>query len=397
MTNLRFELLQNSLTLRAVSYTDADGDYVFDANEVVGSTVDTFRAAQNGDIAQGWTSLVSFGVVDTADTGRFSGYVDRFFVDQGEGIGVRDGTDESLNSADRKRVDGDERMMVGLGETEDLILGGRLVLDRVTSTDGATVTLYAVNDGTIVAEKSFAVTVVNGRATLDFGAADFGWKVFDSIQIGAGDADTRFTFRSVDFRTDALDGDSLGEVAGTSLTVSKPGNSLNFTVRILDEEAPAGQQVAFSQTVGAAQNGTAPELPYVTLTALDSPDTGRFPLLTDTTWVDQGEGVGVQDGTDLGANSQLRKRIDGDERLVIALDEGYATKGSIAFSRIEGIAGNDVEIVLRKDGVEVFKAQYDLAADATPDFGGVIFDTVEVGALGSAALAWSSSTFGDLL
>ena len=90
----------------------------------------------------------------------------------------------------------------------------------------------------------------------------------------------------------------------------------------------------------------------------------------------------MQDGKDRSANSPLRKLIDGDETLLIALDEGYAPKGSIAFSRIEGVAGNDVEIVLRKDGVEVFKAEYDLTADATPDFGGVIFDAVAVSAAG---------------
>ncbi|MBK1656919.1 hypothetical protein [Paracraurococcus ruber] len=407
MSNVRFELVQNSLTVRATSYTDIDGDNLLDANERGSARFDDFRAGQNGDIDQGWTSLVRFGVVNSCDagTGRWATYTDRFFVDQGEGIGVRDGQDEARNSADRKRLDSDERMFVGLGAQDDLIREGKLVLDRVASLDGSTakVTLHAYDtnaegEQVIVASKTFDLGLVNGRVVLDFTAADFGWKVFDGIQIQAGDNDTRFTFRSVDFDSDALDGDSLGGIAAGAVDVVRSG--LTFTVKAMD-----GNRVIASETLRASQNGTLPDGNIVSISAVDSPDgrfdgrLDRFTSTADRTWADFGEGLGIMDGADDRANSMLRKRIDGDETLLMSLDKGLATKGSVSFSRIENTgAGDDVLIRLLKDGKEVFADGYDLdGADKTPDFGGVIFDTIEISAIGGTAMAFNGASFADLL
>ncbi len=133
--------------------------------------------------------------LDSADTGRNATFVDRTWLDQGEGIGIVDGDDG--NSTTRKRIDGDE--ILGIQMTGFYAKDALINIDRVTSQDGAEIRVKALKGDAVVATEIFSLVGVADKQiqTLDFNSNTF----FDTLQISAADRDTLFTFRSVELPT----------------------------------------------------------------------------------------------------------------------------------------------------------------------------------------------------
>jgi hypothetical protein len=133
--------------------------------------------------------------LDSPDTGRCAGFIDRTWLDQGEGIGIADGDDG--NSSSRKRIDGDE--ILGLAVTGFQTRDALVNVDRIASSDGAQIRVAGFKGNTLVDEEIFDLGVVSSGViqTLTFNSTGF----FDTLQISAADADTQFTFRSVELPT----------------------------------------------------------------------------------------------------------------------------------------------------------------------------------------------------
>ena len=134
---------------------------------------------------------------------------DRTFMDQGEGIGISDGDDG--NSALNKRIDGDEVLKIAMNVTEDYNSATQAVVgvDRVdiisSSAGSKAIKLTALKGDRVVGAKTY--TVNTRKAQLEFSSNS----LFDKLHLQAGNQDTKFTFRSVEFETqnagdDWLDG-----------------------------------------------------------------------------------------------------------------------------------------------------------------------------------------------
>ncbi len=111
-----------------------------------------------------------------------------------------------------------------------------------------------------------------------------------------------------------------------------------------------------SVTARTRQNGELPStFGSFSITALDA--VGNVVR----TWVDQGEGVGIQDGADRRQNSRLRKRIEGGEQLQIGIlpqaTYDSAFSADIVLNRF--VAGSQVTVIALKDGVEVGRQTFD--------------------------------------
>jgi len=156
-----------------------------------GNVVAQAAAAQNGIVPDVGPFKIS--AIDSADTGRNANFVDRTFFDSGEGISIADG-DDGNSFLNRKRIDGDE--ILGLSFENTFTTDALIKVDRISSTDGAAIRVEAFRAGTSVASEVFTLGsgTLSGANTLTFGSST----AFDSLQISAADADTMFTFRSVD-------------------------------------------------------------------------------------------------------------------------------------------------------------------------------------------------------
>jgi hypothetical protein len=309
MTELFFGLKQNSLTVQ--SFQD-------------GILLNEQRASQNGIAPDAGPFQIY--AIDSADSGRKADFVDRTWTDQGEGIGIADGDDG--NGSDRKRIDGDEALGIKFGKfyskTADL------VLDRITSTDGAQVRVRAFRGGVEVDSQVIAISG-SGRQSVSFSSN----ALFDEIQISAGDADTKFTFRSI----------NLADAIPAGLSLQQQGNSKTLQA-ILD-----GTVIG---TAEATQNGAVPQVGPFTLTPVDSADRK---ILVDRTFFDQGEGIGVKDGDD---NNLTQKRIERDE--ILGVDFGdYLTKDAlINVDRVTSLDGAQIKVEGLMDGVLVVSQVFDL-------------------------------------
>jgi 5'-nucleotidase/UDP-sugar diphosphatase len=174
--------------------------------------------------------------VDSADPEipQRSDFVDRTFLDQGEGIGITDGQDG--NSALRKRIEGDEILGIEVDGFETTTAS--ISVDRIASNDGAQIRVTALDGERVVDTEVFDVGIVppTGIQVLDF-VSDNG--PFNTVQISAADSDTEFTFR---------------RLALTNAVES------NFTLQLLhaaDQEAgvPALEDAPnFSAVLNALQN-----------------------------------------------------------------------------------------------------------------------------------------------
>ncbi|MBF2036613.1 MAG: endonuclease/exonuclease/phosphatase family protein [Leptolyngbyaceae cyanobacterium T60_A2020_046] len=158
-----------------------------------GVLVDEARGRQNRVVPD--AGPFSIDAIDSPDSGRKANFVDRTWLDKGEGIGIQDGDDTSV--AMKKRIDGDEILgisVVGF-EAKDALIN----VDRVLSQDGAEIRVAAFKGDLLVASEVFDLgfVPVGLGQTLNFSSGDF----FDTLQIAAADADTMFTFRSVELPT----------------------------------------------------------------------------------------------------------------------------------------------------------------------------------------------------
>ncbi len=341
MTDLFFGLKQNSLTIQ--TFQD-------------GVLVDQQQSSQNG-IAPS-AGLFKIFAVDSADSGRNAGFVDRTWVDQGEGIGIADGDDGTTNA--RKRIDRDEAL--GINFNGYYAKTAAIVLERVTSTDGAQVRVRAFKNGVEVDSQLLGVSGT-GRQSINFSSLS----AFDEIQVSAGDADTQFAFRSI----------NLKNAAPEMLSFRQKPNTR--TIQVIED----GTVIA-EATVG--QNQPVPNLGPFTISATNSADTGRNAGFVDLTWFDQGEGTGIIDGND---NIASRKRIEGDEILGIGFVTYLAKDALINVDRIESLDGAAIKVEAFKAGISVDSEIFTLGSgpilgDRTFDFGSdSLFDTVKISAADS--------------
>jgi hypothetical protein len=339
MTDLFFGLKQNSLMLQA--FQD-------------GLLVDQQLAGQNG-IAPS-AGIFKIFAVDSADAGGNAGFVDRTWVDQGEGIGIADGDDSTISA--RKRIDGDEAL--GVSFTGYVAKKAGIVLERVVSTDGAQVRVRAFKGGIEVDSQVIAVSGT-GRQSINFSSL----YSFDEIQISAADSDTRFAFRSI----------NLQDAVERGLSFRQQGNS-----KILEALEDG---VVIAQAT-ASQNNPIPSVGPFTITATDSSDRRSF---VDTTWFDQGEGIGIVDGDD--ATIAAKKRIEGDEILGINIGNYLAKDALINVDRIASVDGASVKVEAFRGGVSVDSEIFTLGSgvlsgDRTFDFDSAsLFDTLKISAADS--------------
>jgi hypothetical protein len=337
MTDLFFGLKQNALTIQ--TFQD-------------GILVDQQQSSQNGIAPD--AGLFKIFAVDSAD--RNAGFVDRTWVDQGEGIGIADGDDGTSNT--RKRIDGDEAL--GINFNGYYTKTAAIVLERVTSTDGAQVRVRAFKNGVEVDSQLISVSG-SGRQSLDFSSL----YSFDEVQISAGDSDTRFAFRSI----------NLTNAAPEMLSLRQKGNT-----RIMQ----AIEDGVVITEVTAGQNQPLPAVGPFSISATNSADRRDF---TDRTWFDQGEGTGIIDGDD--GSSVTRKRIEGDEILGVSFVTYLAKDALINVDRIDSLDGAAIKVEAFKAGVSVDSEIFTLGSgsllgDRTFTFGSdSLFDTVKLSAADS--------------
>ncbi len=342
MTDLFFGLKQNALTIQ--TFQD-------------GVLIDQLQASQNG--AAPSAGLFKIFAVDSADTGRNAGFVDRTWVDQGEGIGIADGDDG--NSSTRKRVDGDEAL--GINFNGYYSKTAAIVLERVASADGAQVRVKAFKNGVEVDSQVIGVSGT-GRQSINFSSL----ASFDEVQISAADADTQFAFRSI----------NLKNAAPEMLSLRQKGNT---KVMQAIEDGVVIAEVSGVTDPKLIQNGPLPAVGPFTISAADSPDRKDF---VDRTWFDQGEGTGIIDGND--STILEKKRIGGDEILGVSFVSYLAKDALINVDRITSFDGASIKVEAFKAGVSVDSEIFTLGSgaisgDRTFDFDSAsLFDTLKLSA-----------------
>lgn len=348
MTDLFFGLKQNSLTLQTfqagVLIEQQDGQQNFAAPNV---------------------GRFHIFAVDSADTGKLANFVDRTWLDQGEGIGIVDGDDETIR--DRKGISGDE--VLGIQVSGFQTKTANLILDQVSSIDGAQFRIKVFKLG-IEVDSQILTASGNGRQALNFSSQS----AFDEIQISAADDDTRFTFRSI----------SLPNATPQVLSFGQKTNKAD--IQVLQDGNVLAQSTA-------SQNDIVPNVGRFRISAIDSLDTGKAANFVDRTFFDQGEGIGIADGDD--GNSNSRKRIDGDEILGISFEDTFTTDALIKVDRISSIDGAAIQIQAFRAGVSVATEIFTLGSGTlsganTLTFGSATaFDSLQI----SAADADTQFTF----
>lgn len=294
-----------------------------------------------------------------------SDFVDRTFLDQGEGIGIVDGDDSTPTT--RKRIDGDEALQITLTNDHEAN-SVSIDLDRITSEDGATITVVFLDGDRLVDTQQIDLGIVPTRQiqTLDLDSDFF----FDTVQISAGDEDTAFTFRSIAF---------LDAVPVTNLSVGQ---------RLTRLEIEARENGVLVERVEGEQNRPAPDAGVFDLFAVDSADSNpNRSNLVDRTFFDQGEGIGIIDGDD--STPGLQTRIDGDEILGISSVGFVADEALIRVDRVTSEDGAEIRVEAFKDGALVDVGVFSLGSESPRDIQTVnfisngLFDTLQISAADS--------------
>lgn len=306
MTDLFFGLQQNALTLQ----TFREG--ILTAQQSVRQNA----AAPN-------TGRFRIFAVDSDDNNR-PNFVDRTWVDRGEGIGIVDGDDATFR--DRKGISGDEILGIQVGgfQAKTAIFN----LNRISSNDGAQFRIKAFSEG-IEVDSQIVSIASSGNQPLRFNSQSS----FDELQISAADSDTRFTFRSI----------NLPEATPKVLSFRQQPKSTRIQA-LQDGEV-------FDQA-NARQNSAIPNVGPFRLSAVDSLDSGRKASFVDRTFFDRSVGIGIADGDD-GNSFFKRKRIDGDEILGINLENTLATDALINLGRVDSIDGAAIKIEAFRAGISV--------------------------------------------
>ncbi|MEX0268712.1 endonuclease/exonuclease/phosphatase family protein [Leptolyngbyaceae cyanobacterium UHCC 1019] len=134
-----------------------------------------------------------------------------------------------------------------------------------------------------------------------------------------------------------------------------------FTTNLFLQLQPSRLTLEFKEGTGTAiterlrQNGQLPDtFGSLKFTALDANGNAA------QTWVDQGEGIGIQDEGDRRANTALRKRIEGGEQFNIEIlaqtDYDSALGANIVLNRFD--PGSQATIIALKNGTEVDRESF---------------------------------------
>ncbi|MGH2413758.1 MAG: Ig-like domain-containing protein, partial [Microcystaceae cyanobacterium] len=159
-----------------------------------GVLVETVKGKQSQPIPDAFQRL-TISAIDSPD---IKVLVDKTCLDRSEGIGVTDGDDG--NSGLKKRIDGDEALEITIEPTQlyNSATMATVGIDKVASISseikGGKIKLTALKGGTVVGEMSYTITKKNAQLTFTSDTP------FDSLRISAGNGNTQFTFRSVEFK-----------------------------------------------------------------------------------------------------------------------------------------------------------------------------------------------------
>ncbi|MBE9050263.1 PKD domain-containing protein [Nostocales cyanobacterium LEGE 11386] len=270
------------------------------------------------------------------------------FHDSGEGIGITDGEDG--NTARKKRIDGDEILQIKIQPTDkyNSAKTAFVTVDKVQSTTnktiGGQVKIVALRGATIVGEQTYTLTDKNQTLTFTNTTA------FDRLHLMAGDADTEFTLRVAEFEA--------------IKTNSHLPTYLEFSQELMTLKVRENGSVV-EQIRGSQNQPVVDAFARIKVTAIDSQDIGH--PLTDRTFHDNGEGIGIVDGED--GNTASKKRIDGDEilQLQILPSENYnsALSAIVKVDKVKSIAhennGGQVRIISWRNGVIVGGKTYTIS------------------------------------
>ena len=299
------------------------------------------------------SSLLDIGAINSADS---SPAVDEVRSNQNFGRGIRDGDDNT--AALRRHIDGDEKLFVKL-ENDNFEGANRVTVDvaDVSSSNGAQVRLELLNDGVLVKTQVFNLGgASSGSLVVQSPLAQGG--LFDEVRVSAADADTLFAVKSVEFDT----------VDITTLRVATTATGL----QVFQDSA-----LVESGAVGSTFN-------RVGVSAIASP---RGP----NNVVDQvtlgASGLGIQDGDD---GRRFRTTIEGDEKLVVAVDPGNrfvfddAFQAQIQLGSVTSSDGATIRVEAVNNGAVVGGQTFTLPASATTGTlafqPGVDFDQVRISA-----------------
>ena len=153
------------------------------------------RGRQNQPIPDAF-ERIKVSAVDSSDGGTVK--VDRTFIDTGEGIGITDGQDGNKSSL-KKKIDGDEILQFEIQPTQSYETANQALIrvDRVSAIDskknGGQVKVVALRGGNIVGEQTY--TIANKNQKLSFVSDN----AFDTLHLQAGDDNTKFSFRYIEF------------------------------------------------------------------------------------------------------------------------------------------------------------------------------------------------------
>ena len=228
------------------------------------------------------------------------------------GIGIINQND---NATLNKSIDGDETLRVSLQPTTDYNAALSISIELAQLITAGEIKVSFFRDGLLVSQNVQFVNSNKNILTIKSNLA------FDTVEISAGDDNVQFSIKSIDFETVKVTNPE------TQLTFYQDGlTSKVFVDGYLVEEYNRSQ----NQTIIS-------NMERLTVTAIDSDDNK-----VDQTYLDRGEGLGIRDGDD--GNSSLKKRIDRDEVLSIALNSNTefatATSAVVSLDRIQQINGN---------------------------------------------------------
>jgi hypothetical protein len=313
ITNIRLDQRRNSLRVRFL-----EGD----------------RVIENFDGQPGGSLPSKIGSIRIATLGSAGGEA-RGFLDQAEGIGIsaRDDT----TSFQRKRVDSGESLRFRILDNRNYnsAVSATIQLDRFSA--GAQVTVSAYYKENFVGQQTV------GAANFTFAPGG----VFDLLVLTATDG-SQFTFRSVDFAA----------VKSTDLRYQR-GEGLAL-------EAVQDDNVI--QRVIGDQNGRAPSVGPFTIYAGDSAEQTTRPgyeNFVDRTFLDQGEGIGITDGDDAATNSNMRKRIEGDEVLGFAITGYEAALAVFDVGNVQSADGANIRLTAYSNGAFVKDQIFSLGSATT--------------------------------
>ena len=140
---------------------------------------------------------ISIATLDSPDIPQV--LADQTFLDKQQGIGITDGEDG--NSSSRKRIDGDETLVLSIKPTANYNSATTAIvnLDKIQSlpanNNEGQIKVVAVLGNEIVGEQLFSLNKGKGQFTYNNSTP------FNSLYVMAADTETLFTFRSVEFVT----------------------------------------------------------------------------------------------------------------------------------------------------------------------------------------------------